>query len=403
MTKNELGKQKIRIPMIFMCMYFLAVPLSIIPMPGGISLLKLISAAIGGLMIPMLFFGDNEIKINPVHILWMIYLTYSLSTMFMLRNSDAIDTFRGLIETTAIGILLTIRVYNEREKNWIYNSWILVGVIMVLLMLFSSGGVQSDEERQTLYIMGSHEDANQISGYFILPILVCMERLIRKQQKSYQKLIYIALIGGILYCVFLTGSRGGLISLIISAFVFVVMSVKGVRNKIILIVVGILGFIFVMYVVMPLLPESVAQRYSIDRVLEDRGTGRFDIWITLLTDLTKSAEGFLVGNGFISTSETLAAARITNSVAHNHIIQLMYDQGVIGCILFLSIIVTGFFRMFKRNGAVSAAVVGMMALGMSLTLYPYYKPFWNVLMMTAVNFEEGGSINAEGEHSNNCL
>ena len=42
-------------------------------------------------------------------------------------------------------------------------------------------------------------------------------------------------------------------------------------------------------------------------------------------------------------------------------------------------------RNIKTEKARTAAMFGMVALSMSLTVYAYYKPFWNVLMMTALN------------------
>ena len=35
-------------------------------------------------------------------------------------------------------------------------------------------------------------------------------------------------------------------------------------------------------------------------------------------------------------------------------------------------------------------MLGMLLLSMSLTMYPTYKAFWNVLMMAAVNIENSG-------------
>ncbi|MBP3359364.1 MAG: O-antigen ligase family protein [Clostridia bacterium] len=388
MSNSALTKQKIRLPMIMMCMYFLAVPLSIINLPGGFSLLKATSVGLAAVMIPLLFVGDNEIKLNGMHLAWTAYLIYSFSTMFLKRDDIAIDTFRGFLEVSALAILVSCRVYNQREKRWIYNSWILVGLIMVVLMTFTSGGYSNHEGRETIVLLGNNEDPNQINGYFLLPIIICIDRVIDSREKNKSRIVYVALIIAMLYCVVKSGSRGGLAAVMVTVLVYSVIAVKGLKNRVITAVVITLTALLLFVFIIPHLPQSLLERFDLNRIVEDRATNRFDIWLALINDLKSNIGSFTWGKGFYSTAPTIIDAGLENTVAHNHIIQVLYDQGIVGCVLFLIMIVTGGVRMLKKNSVITVALLGIMSLGMSITMYAYYKIFWNILIMTSLNFEE---------------
>lgn len=380
--------------MLLMCLYFLAVPLSIIPMPSGFSLLKTVTIGVVAVIIPLLFVGDNEIKLNSMHFVWVIYLIYSFSTLFLLREEISIETFRGLLETTLLAMLLSCRVYNEREKRCIYNTWIIVGIIMIFLMLFASESLVGSDDRETIFLFGYKEDPNQISGYFVLPTIICMDRIISSEEKKCFRIFYIIFLVFMMYSIFRTGSRGGLLTIISTIFLYVFISVKGIKNRIITAVIIISIICIVIVFILPILPETIMSRFDLDRIAEDRASNRFDIWMTLWNDLRMNIESFIFGKGFYATAKPLEAAGIANTVAHNHLIQILYDQGILGCILFILMIITGWLRTLKTNKTVSVALLGIMVLGMSLTMYPYYKPFWNILIMSALNFAEMEEKNA---------
>lgn len=393
MNSIAIKKQKIRLPMFFMSLYFLATPLSIIPMPGDISLLKLVTIIVVIFMVPLLFVGENEIKPNSVHLAWIAYLIYSFSSLFHLREEISIDTLRGIVETTALAFLISLRVYNSREKRYIYNIWLLTGAIMVFLMVFASNVLVNSDNRETIYIFGYSEDPNQVCGYFILPLVICMERMLHKEDKRF-RIIYILFLIAMIYCVFKTGSRGGLVAIMTTVFLYTIISIKGMKNRIITAIVILAVLFIIIYFIIPILPETIMNRFNIERILEDRASNRFNIWLVLLTDMKTNIENFVFGKGFYATAEALSGAGISNTVAHNHIIQVLYDQGLIGCMLFIIMLATSAVRTFKRNRILTVALFGMMVLSMSITVYPYYKPFWNVLIMGALNFVEEEEKNA---------
>jgi O-antigen ligase len=366
--------------------YFLFMPLSIVPLPGGISILKVISIFVGGLLILSLFIGKNELKLNFVHLMLSLYVIYSIGSLFLLRDLNAWENLRGILETTLLFLLITSRIYNKREKSFLLNAWVIVGVIAVLLMLTGAVEMANGAGRVTLGIGGANEDPNQLCGYFFLPILVCIERLTYKNKKAIEKIFYVILILAMIYVVFITGSRGGLIAVVASILTFSFFAIRGIMNKIKVFVSLILISAVFVIALYPLLPSSVTERFTVQSVQEDKGSGRLDIWLVIWRAITYNDNSLLYGYGLGSTTGFLISSGSHSTVAHNHWLQIWCDQGFIGVFLFFMTMVAGFGRTYKFNKIVALSLFGMFVLSQSLTLYAAYKPFWNVLMMSAINY-----------------
>ena len=72
--------------------------------------------------------------------------------------------------------------------------------------------------------------------------------------------------------------------------------------------------------------------------------------------------------------------------AHNHMIQSLYDQGIVGVIAFLMLVICCFVRCIKKRKCVAIALCGMMALSLSLSFNPSIKSFWNLIPYAAFCF-----------------
>jgi len=183
----------------------------------------------------------------------------------------------------------------------------------------------------------------------------------------------------------------------------VLVAAKGIKNKLkIIIAVSLVAVIF-LFLLLPLFPEGIRERLSVHAVVEDRGSGRFDIWTAIWKAIFESDRSIIFGHGIGSTEKILTEQGFLNTVAHNHWLQLWCDQGIIGVILFALLIIVGFFRERKQMLVISIALIGIVALSMSLTLYANYKVFWNILIMSAMNYEneakqiEGGEVPGESQ------
>ena len=84
----------------------------------------------------------------------------------------------------------------------------------------------------------------------------------------------------------------------------------------------------------------------------------------------------------------LKHGNLVDVVAHNHVIQTVYNQGLIGLLSFLLLTGAGFFRCVKRRKMVSIAIIGMMALSISLSFNQTTRTFWNLIAYAAFAFPD---------------
>jgi len=367
---------------ILSCLYFICMPLNIVSVATGFSLLKGVSLLVGGVLLILLFIGDNKLSFNSIHFFFSLYMLYTFSGLLISRSDYTVDTIKGMFETFAVIILISCRVYNQREKRFIEWAWLIVGLMSIVMGLTSQ--VVIGEDRTTIAILNGQEDPNQFCGYFIIPILYAWERLTRRKEKF--KWMYVVYILAIIYIAFKTGSRGGLLAILIPSVFYAIMATKGIKSKVIIvfsIAVGTLVFATVLY---PMLPTTVTERFTIEQVQEDKGSGRFDVWGTLIGEVEKDKKAMIVGFGIGSTEDILSKAGYVALYAHNQWIQVLCDQGLMGVLLFFMLMFFGAFRNYKKRMVACAAIIGGMALSMSLTLY-VFKPFLNILLIAAMTYE----------------
>ncbi len=366
-------------------LYFICMPLSIVPLPGGSSLLKYVSILVGGLLILNLFMGKTGLKFNSIHFLLGVYLLYSIGSLFVSKSEGAIVILRGTLETSAIFFLITLKVYNKAESELLIFSWVIVGLMTTAIMLMGSVSLEEGSGRVTMGFGGGSEDPNQLCGYFILPVLFCMEKILLKNRFRF---FYMLLLVAMVFVVFRTGSRGGLIAVLAAVLVYAFLALKtSAMNKLkILLGLIILSLVFICFFV-PRLPEDVKERLSISSLEEDQGSGRLQLWAITIDAIKQSEQGMIFGYGLGSTAVFFANAFSGHGVAHNHWLQLWCDQGFIGMLLFFSMFALGIKDKFKKSPVISVSLFGMLVLSMTLTMYAYYKPFWNTLMMAGMNLQ----------------
>ncbi len=397
--------RKIGIAAFLSAAYFICLPLSIVTLPGGMSLLKAVTYVLGAVLVAKLFVGRDRLRLNSVHLFLGLYVVYSLFSWFIIRTDGAYTTLRGILEISLIFVMITSRVYNKREGNFLFNSWIVVGVITTASVLLGQIlKVESVFGRVSLFIGGGAEDPNQLCGYFILPMLCCLKKL--RKGKRGMNAVYLALVVLMGYCVILTGSRGGLLAVAGALAAYVFIAIRGWKNRLKAAAAMILAAAVFWTVALPLLPQSTQERFTVESIEEGRGSGRYDIWAAIIEGASREDFGMLFGYGLGSAERFIANTGRDNTVAHNHWLQIWCDQGFVGALIFAACFLFAAARNLRERPFLAAAMLGMLLLSMSLTMYPTYKAFWNVLMMAAVNIENSGEekrLARESECSSHSL
>ena len=162
--------------------YFLCLPFTVVTTPFG-SLLKLITMPVLAVLAYKLIIGERkELRFNGVHFVYSVYIAYTLTGLFMLRSQQAITSTTDMLSAYIAIILISVRVYNEKERALIETAWIGVGIICTYLCLTSTETVNSYENRIIVRVLGFAEDPNQFCAYFIMPVMICMKRIVEKSK-----------------------------------------------------------------------------------------------------------------------------------------------------------------------------------------------------------------------------
>lgn len=366
------------------CLYFLLLPTTIAVNSAGNSILKLATIPIGLFFVVTLILSDRKLQINGVHLALLLYTLCAVATLFCNANAGSVDSVIGYVLNAAIYICLTVIPYNQAELELMEKIQILLLAILNALVLFSNG---SEAERSTIMIMGQISDPNYLIGFFIFPLTVVLKRMVSGRHSFF----YLLLIALSLYCVFLSGSRGGMLAVMVTFIGFTLIYPSGFVKRVLVLVGGVVLILILWIVCRPILPESVVERMSVKAVVESGGTGRMEIWGAMLREIVDQPEKLLLGRGINARHRLFVNGQWSGVAAHNQVIQILYNQGLVGLCSFLLLTGISFFRCVHRRKIVSVAILGMMALSVSLSFNQTTRTFWNLIAYAALAFPDSDS------------
>ena len=366
---------------ILTALYFLMLPLTIWTNEYGASLLKLLTIPIGGYFLISFIFYKKEFQINMVHLLLLLYTISTLLTLFVDRSAHSVEFVIGYFLNAAIYICISIVSYNERELKVLENIQVILLVILTGWTLYNNEIVYN---RTTLAVFGQASDPNYFVGYFIFPMVVVMKKIVEKKHIIF----HLVLMGASMYVIFQTGSRGGFMAVLITFIAFSLIYPKKIKTKLFLLFGGIVFIALIWMLLSPKLSKEVIERMTVDAVLESRGTHRFEIWASALKEIKNSSWELIFGRGIDATHIMIVGGVEQAAVIHNHFIQLIYNQGVLGFLIFLLLTGTAFIRCIKKRKTVAVAILGMLALAVSLSFNQTTRTFWNLIAYAALAFPE---------------
>lgn len=378
---HESQNMKISACCILACLYFFLLPTTIAVNSAGNSILKLATLPIGVYFLVTIIVSKKVLQLNGIHLLLCIYTLSTVITLFVNSSSMSVDYVVGYCLNALLYICLSVVKYNDRELKLLEDVQILLLMVLLGLTFFSNG---SSHDRTTLIILGQTCDPNYFVGYFVFPLSITMKRIV----ESKYHIVYVLLAFLSIYCVLLSGSRGGLIAIVVLIIAFALIYPPKIKHKILVLLGGCCFVVCAWFFAAPFLSENIIERMSVENVIETGGTGRWYIWKSMLAEIFNSPNDFLLGRGIHSLHEIFIHGRWGTAVAHNQMIQVLYNQGFIGLIAFTALTIGCFLNCIKKRKTVSIAIIGMMALSISLSFNQTTRTFWNLVAYAAINFSE---------------
>ena len=208
---------KISLECVMACLYFLCLPFTVVTTPFG-SLLKVVTLPVIAVLTVCLLMGRSAIVLNHLHFLYTIYVLYTVSLLFFYSADIAVTTTKDMVLGLFMFLLVSVRVYNTRELEWIETAWVVMGIFCIYVCLTSAEVISDVENRAVIRVFGFEEDQNQFCAYFIMPVLVSLKRF-TERRRFYP--VYLVIIALSFYAILKTGSRGGLIGIFAGVALYV--------------------------------------------------------------------------------------------------------------------------------------------------------------------------------------
>lgn len=263
------------------------------------------------------------------HVCFILWFAYKILTAVWTPN----ETVFGLhilshIGMTALLLAITI-VHIDKKTLWgiVYTTFLSSFAIGVLSLFFSEPYLYKNQSRMVLTLFNCQIDPNNQAVFLLMGISIAIYFLFYLKKHRVLSLI-VLLINT--YSIFLTGSRGGLVSFIAMLLIILLvterkMSFKEVSYKLGLVLFGV---VLLYYITKNFLPIEIFERIFTFAEYEG-GSERIIIWKRAFRLLSEKAN-WIFGAGWGS----LYGYAGGYDAGHNTYISMLCDVGIIGSILF---------------------------------------------------------------------
>ena len=291
-------------------------------------------------------------RLNFPILLFIIYCFFSLLFTYYYRIVSGYNLGSQIIlfKSYMDAFILLIIIYNFANEIVVIKSLLfsLLGFFVLMNLITILGTLNIIEISRIEFLKhgrtsGALSEANQYASFVVLFLPFCFHYIV-KFKNLFLKIIAITITFLGLYCLFLTGSRGGILSFIIGIIIYFILESKQLSNKAILQNISLFLTLFIIIIIsINFLPSETKEglKYNLFVRLEYSdifssyySSGRIDIW-------TKCIEVFLKNPIFGTGWNTIYQSVGSNS--HSEYLYYLTTTGMVGFFLFLFI----FYRLGK--------------------------------------------------------
>lgn len=311
----------------------------------------------------------------------VLWLSYGLFSYFWAIDQTRWMSYYSIYLNNALMfLLLSTLTFTEYEVNFLKKSMVFgVGALLLYMTFVPNAVIYSDyQHRLTLNAGTEGLDQNYLAALMLVAFGLVFYDLCNGGQKKVYKLVSIVFCAAIAYYAFLTGSRSGLIALLLIVLLSLNTSWKTRLS------IGIPLVLF-LFVVLPLIaqhvPEGLLDRFSLKALTgqEAESGTRLLIWRRALESI--SSVKVFVGYGAGASQTVIGNALGRGDAAiHNHYLAMVVETGIIG-FLFMNVPIFKMFKdTFKKDKGAAVAFVGILLMAFFLDVVTT-KFFWAALIL----------------------
>lgn len=315
----------------------------------------------------------------------VLWLGYGLVTYLWAIDRIRFQSYYSIYLNNALMFLLISLISFTKYEVEILKKSMIFGVgALLLYMTFIPGAVIYSEYQNRLTLNAGTEglDQNYLAALMLISFGIVFYNLCNLQQKKIYKILSIIFCVSIGYYIILTGSRSGLIAVLLIVLLCINTSWKT------RLFIGI-PIIILILVVLPLvaqhIPEELMERFTLDALMgkEDESATRLLIWGRALSSIKDFK--WVFGSG-VGASQTIVGNIIgmgKDMAIHNHYLAMLVEVGIIGLILITTPIFKMILKVRRNDKCVAIAFCGILLMSFFIDVLTT-KFFWAAMILLSV-------------------
>ena len=332
----------------------------------------------------IIFQSRGKIKLHPISKAFAIWLVFKIISILWSTNIATVRLY--FISQVGMVLFLIVLLANPIDKltlEWIKTVYWLSSAILGLLSIFSSRSyLGSIAVRQVVVIFGVGIDPNNQAALLLIGIGISLVHIF--YEKKYIILsVVVFLVNS--FGTFLTGSRAGFLTIILSILFIVFLPSK--KQKVSTIIIKILLVLFafagILFIAQRFLNINIYNRlFSFDDYTG--GSGRITLWRMIFEEYIKDPARILFGLGWGSYSKIVQIGE-TGS-AHNTFLTILSDTGLIGFVIFMYPILNMLFSMIKERQQLPIMMVLVQFTPAFFIDSIHKRFFWNAIFILGLYY-----------------
>lgn len=312
------------------------------------------------------------LQIRKCCVLFCFFAFYTILSLFLVANMDGSigKTIRHVYECIIL-ISFSSFVFSKHEKNFLIYAYAYSTVAVVIKMVIQRETLDGEAiNRYTISNFGKQMDPNYLVGGMLFAVLFLFYQILNKKHKVKEIILLGIVVGAILS----TGSRGGLLSLIVGCTCLFLSEKKSYKTI-------LYGGIIVLGAAMVylLLPSELAFRFSPASFNDGSNSLRLNLWQTSYKIFLTNPIWGRGGNAMRNLGMQYGALR--HLIAHSTYLDIFTDYGIVGGVSFFSIIVyLLIMALKKRNSLVLGLIIATSVCGVFISAEDSAFYWQNILM-----------------------
>jgi O-antigen ligase len=360
-----------------LAIFFLMMLVFALPTDGGVevagmSLVKIAGLMAFGLTAVLIMMGSEVTAVPALHIPVLLYVgwvifSYTWTAMPIPYESEQmVGGYQQAIKTNLYVLMVTLLLFQlvkeEKHLQMLCTAFILGDLWLVYLMVkdYQIGG---NIVRQEIKNFDANEVAVKLA--MAMPLAIYLFTLAKQWWLRAIAIMYLPLA---MFTILITGSRTGAVTMVIGLMGLWPMILRSGWFGKLLAVATLVGLLGVAATVIP--QQTIERIFSTSKEIS-QGTlnERSVIWSYAYEEWKQSP---VVGHGLGSFRRIINQYNVQYT-AHNSFVSIATEQGVIGVLLYLSVIITAFYYAASLSSPERLFMLSIMTIvllgQMSLTIH----------------------------------